>query len=148
MNSTKKHLLPFFGSLAESFPKTGSDGLMKEVWIPAFKAAVNEQRSKIGVQFVTQRKIRVYNELKKFAEKEFHGYIETEPFPDLLIDFKTKLDQILFVNEWNPLTIPGNGNSQDNSVDGQIGRASNIGVVGTSMTNRFLENAEKYQEFH
>ena len=38
------------------------------------------------------------------------------------------------------LSVPGNGNNNDNSLDGFIGRVSAIGVLGTGLTNPFIES--------
>ena len=34
------------------------------------------------------------------------------------------MDQILYVNEWDPWSIVGNGNAGDNSLDGFWGRSA------------------------
>ena len=50
----------------------------------------------------------------------------------------------LFVNAWDMLSIPGNGNKGDSSLDGRIGRVTNIALNGTSMTNPYLINTANY----
>lgn len=58
---------------------------------------------------------------------------------------KVILRETLFVNAWDMLSVPGNGNAADKSLDGFIGRASAIGVLGTGLTNpRIRGRSEKY----
>ena len=56
-----------------------------------------------------------------------------ERFPDCIAEMDTKTT--LFVNAWAPLSVPGNGNEWDDSLDGFIGRITNIAVNGSGMTN-------------
>jgi len=46
-----------------------------------------------------------------------------------------KLDEVLFLNAWDPHSIAGNGNGIDNSLDGFFGRASAIGLICCPHTN-------------
>jgi hypothetical protein len=65
-----------------------------------------------------------------------HPFIDIGWFPDNIewVD----VHRTLFVNAWDPLSIPGNGNAADQSLDGFIGRVTNIAVNGTLMTNPFM----------
>jgi hypothetical protein len=54
----------------------------------------------------------------------------------LLQDLKTPtLKNTLFINAWDPHSIIGNGNSNDNSLDGYWGHISNMSVLGWGFTN-------------
>lgn len=59
-----------------------------------------------------------------------------EPIQDLIfkIDSK-KIDKTLFINAWDPFSIIGNGNANDNTLDGYFGRITAMSVLGWSMTN-------------
>lgn len=48
-------------------------------------------------------------------------------------------EQTLYVNAWDPWSIPGNGNAQDNSLDGFWGRSSAIAVLGWPLANPHLK---------
>ena len=50
------------------------------------------------------------------------------------------IENILFVNAWDPHSIPGNGNGNDNSLDGQFGRRTAIGLLGWGLSNPSLAN--------
>ena len=57
------------------------------------------------------------------------------PIQELVFKMKTKNEQTLYVNAWDPFSIIGNGNSKDNSLDGYFGRMTAMSVLGWSMTN-------------
>ena len=48
---------------------------------------------------------------------------------------QAKLDDLLFVNSWDPHSMLGNGNRIDDSLDGKFGRCSAIAVLGWPGTN-------------
>ncbi len=50
------------------------------------------------------------------------------------------IESVLFVNAWDPHSIPGNGNANDDSLDGQFGRRTAIGVLGWGLSNPELVN--------
>ena len=50
------------------------------------------------------------------------------------------IENILFVNAWDPHSIPGNGNGNDDSLDGQFGRRTAIGLLGWGLSNPELVN--------
>ena len=49
-----------------------------------------------------------------------------------------------FINAWDCWSIPGNGNNMDNSLDGYIGRNTQIAINGTSLTNTWLLEKKNY----
>ena len=60
-------------------------------------------------------------------------------FPNLFEDPWVYKPKTLFVNAWDPHSVPGNGNEADESLDGRIGRITNIAVNGTPMTNPHMK---------
>ena len=50
------------------------------------------------------------------------------------------IENVLFVNAWDPHSIPGNGNGSDHSLDGQFGRRTAIGLLGWGLSNPKLVN--------
>ena len=44
----------------------------------------------------------------------------------------------LFVNAWDPHSMPGNGNCRDASLDGYVGRHSNVAAAGWPLSNVYL----------
>jgi hypothetical protein len=68
----------------------------------------------------------------------FEGWVPTS----LLRRRQEDLDEVLLVNAWDPLTIIGNGNAMDHSIDGFFGRSTAMGVLGWPLSNpqlRFLQ---------
>jgi hypothetical protein len=63
----------------------------------------------------------------------FHG----DTIPDVLE--VEDLDEVAFVNAWDPWSLIGNGNERDFSLDGAWGRISNMAVLGWSETNPFIQ---------
>jgi hypothetical protein len=60
----------------------------------------------------------------------------SRPIDELLLDKNGwEADKVLFVNAWDPWSIIGNGNEEDNSLDGWFGRLSAMGVLGWPVTN-------------
>lgn len=45
----------------------------------------------------------------------------------------------LWINAWDPWSLIGNGNEQDNSLDGSWGRISNMAILGWRFTNPSLK---------
>lgn len=55
---------------------------------------------------------------------------------------KAMLQRCLFVNAWDPHSVPGNGHGADDSLDGRWGRISNISRVAWGVTNPNIERFE------
>lgn len=66
--------------------------------------------------------------------QEFKGTVPTT----LLQRTQEELDNVLLVNAWDPLTIIGNGNAADHSLDGFFGRSTAMGVLGWPLSNPHL----------
>ena len=110
--------------------KGGPNNFKRQIWFPAFNEIVKNYK-KINIMFMGA---------------DVEGYNNLGFFPQLLKNPKisNKLDNTLFVNAWDCWSVPGNGNSYDNSLDGYIGRNTQIGILGTSLTNPFLDNKSNY----
>ena len=52
-------------------------------------------------------------------------------FPNIVLDPEYDQSQTLFINAWDPWSVVGNGNASDNSLDGYVGRSSNVGIFLT-----------------
>lgn len=63
--------------------------------------------------------------------------------PECLFD-NNDFNNTLFVNAWDPLTLVGNGNYKDNSLDGYFGRCSSMGLLCWSETNSWLKQSTAY----
>ena len=49
------------------------------------------------------------------------------------------IDKILFTNAYDPYSIVGNGNNNDNSLDGHFGRISAMSILSWPFTNPYIE---------
>ena len=57
-------------------------------------------------------------------------------FPEPAISsLQNSLERVMFVNAWDMLSFPGNGNTSDDSLDGWVGRSSACAMFGTGLTN-------------
>jgi len=55
----------------------------------------------------------------------------------IIYEYKT-LDDVLFINAWDPFSIIGNGNSLDDSLDGYFGRITAMSILGWPFTNEYI----------
>jgi endonuclease/exonuclease/phosphatase family metal-dependent hydrolase len=87
------------------------------------------------VTFMGSNRQSVYisKELRECDYKDIGDFGNPETVPG-------GIDQTLIVNSWDPHSVPGNGNGQDNSLDGQVGRRTMIALVGSPITNPFLND--------
>ena len=111
----------------------GPSNFKKNVWIPTFNKVV-QLYPDLNIMFMGAQG----NPLLKYKNLGL--------FPDILEhpDIKHNLDDTLLVNAWDCWSIPGNGNEYDNSLDGYIGRCTQIGINGTSITNKYLTYEDNY----
>ena len=108
----------------------GSTGFQTQIWFPIFNSIVKK-----------------YEGLKiMFMGTDISNYENLGYFPELLNHpkIKNKLEDTLFINAWDCWSIPGNGNNMDNSLDGYIGRNTQIAINGTSLTNTCLLEKKNY----
>jgi hypothetical protein len=110
----------------------------KDVWIPSY-VKIRKSYPDIDVVFMGSTSSRdVGEEFKVLSEK----YLDIGFFPDC-ID-KVDTSNTLFVNAWDPLTFAGNGNKNDASLDGYIGRVTGISHLCSPYTNKNLNDPGNY----
>jgi hypothetical protein len=123
-----------------NFSKLYPGGISKfqtSVWLPSFLNALkNSKFDNSNVFFMGTKNSPIHTKLQKLKFVDL-GYWPTNI---QLTDVK----KTLFVNAWDPHSIPGNGNFQDNSLDGYIGRTSTIASVGWPASNVYLQDTLKY----
>jgi hypothetical protein len=118
----------------------GPTNFWRQVWIPALMSHLRtykgHQKRIQGMGFPLE-----FQELLK--DKDLRKRLEGQGrFPAIVDEYdQTKT---LFVNAWDPWSIVGNGNASDNSLDGWVGRSSNVGVLSSSLTNPFLLEKKAY----
>lgn len=83
-------------------------------------------------------KLGVHDKVLSNLKKAYPGVNVVEPrnvFSMIYNLDQAKLDNLLFVNSWDPHSMLGNGNRIDDSLDGKFGRCSAIAVLGWPGTN-------------
>ena len=100
----------------------GGDNFIRNIFEPAFAPLLLDFKQS-GIE------VDGYN----WAAHRFHG----DTIPDVLE--VEDLDEVAFVNAWDPWSLIGNGNERDFSLDGAWGRISNMAVLGWSETNPFIQ---------
>ena len=110
----------------------GKKGLQQHVWVPAFIRALNDSKH-MGITTCSMGFSSYINNLLK---KHGVDLPDVGLWPNNIDNVNTKTT--LFVNAWDPLSVPGNGNEEDDSLDGRFGRLTNIAVNGSPMTNPYI----------
>ena len=110
--------------------KGGPTNFRKQIWIPTFKEVVKDYK---GLNIM-------------FMGADITGYENLGFFPQIInnSNIRDKINKTLLINAWDCWSVPGNGNSNDNSLDGFIGRNTQIGILGTSLTNPQLNKKVNY----
>jgi hypothetical protein len=141
-------------AFARGYP--GQKGKMQtDVWIPAFKFVLEyttrilkrEKKSAIRLALMCDKKKSENDPAYKYMTKNAKAK-DVGLFPDFLEsneDYKEHKDWIL-VNAWDCHTIPGNGNENDPTLDGRIGRISEIQYIGWGEANPALLNEDNMYE--
>lgn len=116
----------------EEANKKGIDLFQKTIWAPVFIDFLDSIQGKgITVAFMGAENSVAFDQIRKKYPIQDTGY-----FPD---NVKSN-PKSLFVNAWDPLSMPGNGNCGDHSLDGFIGRRTNVAAVGWPLTNPYLKS--------
>lgn len=98
----------------------GSSHFRREIWMPAFNSVVKKYPDITTVVLGKER---------------IKGYSSTGLFPKCIASMKDP-ENTLFCNAWDPQSYIGNGNGLDHSLDGFMGRYSNLSVSGNMLLNR------------
>ena len=111
------------------------DAFQIEVWVPSFIAAyrfcVKKNNSEPSILFMGADGSTA---LKKMAQDGL-VFEDIGRFPENVND--VDIDVSLFVNAWDPLSVPGNGNNKDDNLNGFVGRCTSIAGNGTGITNPY-----------
>ena len=121
-----------FAKLYYDGKRKGSTQFIEKIWIVAFKEVYNKY--KIKTEFIDKN-----SEDSIFTR--LTGLKSLGLFPDNISKIEN-LEKTLFVNAWDPLSFVGNGNNEDNSLDGYIGRNTYCGVLCTPIFNNKISYKE------
>ena len=119
------------------------DYFQRTVWAPAFITVYNEALKsypELEWKFMGAATSTAFAIVKAHIKKAYNKNIsDLGFFPALLEDPWVHKKQTLFINAWDPHSVEGNGNEADPSLDGYMGRDTNIAVNGTPMTNPHMQ---------
>lgn len=117
--------------------KDNMESFRAEIWFPAFRI-IRAKHKHISTIFMGTA------EVKKEFEKEYGSdYHDIGYFPANTNEVDRK--KTLFVNAWDPFSLPGNGNCHDKSLDGFMGCNTTIALTGSPMTNPFMSYQVHFQ---
>ena len=87
-------------------------------------------------------RMQVHNVVLAGLQKKYPSVVIQRPKSDIMeyISYTSqeKLNNMLFINAWDPHSILGNGNKNDCSLDGVFGRYTAISVLGWTGTNQYV----------
>mmetsp|Transcript_21081 Transcript_21081/g.60843 ORF Transcript_21081/g.60843 Transcript_21081/m.60843 type:complete len:402 (+) Transcript_21081:117-1322(+) len=128
------------GAFAENFP----GDLFRDVWLPAFGAALEAWKGRLKSAGVTELSLMGGEADDVFvAAVRAHGFSSQlySYFPDpIRQELGAKLARAVLVNAWDSWSLIGNGNFADRSLDGFVGRATALAVLGWPVTNPYLQH--------
>ena len=113
-----------------------------QIWIPALQSHLTSfpsHSSRIRGMGFPSTFLTMLGQVLPLIRDRFKG---NSRFPEIL--GRHDLCRTMFVNAWDPWSVAGNGNTSDNSLDGFVGRHSNVGILSSLLTNPFLTNPKAY----
>ncbi len=147
MKDNKLEYLVMSGVGANNFARLYPGGLsafQRQIWAPIFFEVYETYKYLFGDQSVAKKVF-----FMGFDKSPAQTLLRTQYgldikdigfFPNLLKSISpSSLDKTLIVNAWDPHSIVGNGNSNDNSLDGFVGRVTACSVLCWPKTNEYME---------
>lgn len=130
-------------NFAFEYPYGGKDELQKKIWYPAFKDFYNKyiKGSGVDLDFMGASGSKILNKINDNLDS---GIENLGRFPGNALRLGTEeRNKTLFVNAWDPWSLPGNGNFSDPSLDGYVGRVSAVALLSFPPVNKYLTD-DKY----
>lgn len=128
------------GAFSEYYP----GNLFEEVWLPAFLQALEAWTPQLRAAGVTEVSLMGGEESAALADAVREAGFLSELytfFPDpLRKQLGDRLEEAVLVNAWDSWSLIGNGNFADRSLDGFVGRATALAVLGWPVTNPWLKD--------
>lgn len=127
------------GAFSENYPGE----LFEEIWLPAFEEALRAWAPKLKEGQVREVSLMGGDFSEDFAKAVVQAGFRCELysyFPEpLRKQLGAKLQEAVVVNAWDSWSLIGNGNFADRSLDGFVGRATALAVLGWPVTNPWLQ---------
>eukprot|EP00746_Dinoflagellata_sp_MGD_P135070 gnl/MRDRNA2_/MRDRNA2_68992_c0_seq1.p1 gnl/MRDRNA2_/MRDRNA2_68992_c0~~gnl/MRDRNA2_/MRDRNA2_68992_c0_seq1.p1 ORF type:complete len:403 (+),score=83.17 gnl/MRDRNA2_/MRDRNA2_68992_c0_seq1:63-1271(+) len=124
------------GAFSENYP----GDMNKEIWLPAFEASFNAWAKRLqegGVKEISL--MGGDNDLVSTIKGKGFTCETYTFFPDpIRAQLGEKLRKAMLVNAWDSWSCIGNGNFADRSLDGFMGRATAMAILGWPLTNPCL----------
>ena len=134
-----------FSKLFNTLVKDKSLSFEESVWRPALTTFYDTYTGDVNMIFMAGPHVTRKKPVFTYENTPFYNKGTFDDVVKLIHKSNTKdLCSVLFVNAWDPWSVPGNGNAGDNSLDGWIGRSTDISILGTAITNPFLSVARNY----
>ena len=141
------------GAFAQLFYEIGDMDIYEGLWNKEFKkteAFLKEQKVLVHgmFDFIYYRyktklfQVDMYSTWRAIQDKD-KEYVKTVP-AITIIDEGISLHECLFVNPWDPHSMPGNGHFGDDSMDGCFGRSTSICLY--SLRNEFLQSFPAFEK--
>ena len=118
-------------SFAKFYPR--SRKAFQKLWLDAFFEVSRMFKNKE----ITTKFIGSESQKKTWETLQTAKFQDIGLYPDC-IGVVSNLSKTLFVNAWDPHSVPGNGNEGDNSLDGHIGRCTALQLFGCGESNPSL----------
>jgi hypothetical protein len=122
-------------NFAKKYPG-GIKAFQEEIWAPTFYKVSREPK------FVVRKFFMGFSGsfAQLFLKSKYQlDILDIGYFPAALKSINPQsLEKTLFVNAWDPHSIAGNGNFQDDSLDGHVGRNTAVSVLCWPKTNPYM----------
>ena len=90
--------------------------------------------------FNKTKKLLIDNNIQIIGENDIINGLQSVKIPFIFDDLsQNDVNDILYINAWDPWSLIGNGNNSDKSLDGFFGRSSNLAILGWYITNPYMK---------
>ena len=116
---------------------------LAQIWLPAVSTVVEEFKDSIDTSYLSGgmfdwKNHRDIADLRNAVSRSAVVVLESPSIPHAFT-FRAGMEHVLFQNAWGPHSVAGNGNEEDPSLDGWVGRVSAISTLCFPPTNPYIE---------
>jgi len=114
------------------------------VWLPALKDTLEVASTKEELKYLSfiGMGFNTYQKRELTTTKGLNNFKDCGYFPECVKTIRSEkyeLSKVMFVNAWDPLSLPGNGHFEDRSLDGRLGRRTHVSLNGSPLTNPCMQ---------
>lgn len=118
------------------------EAFKQEVWRPALFELATRHPNMMLYFMDSKDEADMFDDYYNKHTTAWRRFGDLGEFPELLstegFKFAEKNCDLLFINACSPHTVLGNGNAMDRTIDGRIGRCTDIAVIGSPRLNPFI----------